>query len=823
MVEDRNSARHNMLNLMMQHEEFIVIGLTGRIGSGCSRVAKVLSSSFKDLNLPVITPGCQGLTDDTARDRRILRRYVSAHWVKFDIIRVRTAITSFLLSSGNMKSFLLYVIDNSKKPDLSKVYRELYEKLCEEFHITEEFKKEIAEARETDNNLEKKQYLIDSIKWLKENKINAGEYKNGESCTNINGLEYLKQIAKRYEDTNKRLDEEVSRYIGGLEDKLSLFSIRAASAYILQFEGMETLIERLQIVNKSLDYETEHNSRDQSACESNEENIGQLQGDHDTELQTYFEKYLLVHDILPALSNVLRDYVKKQGKSYTELFQKFGNYIRFYGEIPSTTLEKHKKSKNAKLNLRRGKSLNETKEEVKDIFALPRKINQFIKVLRHPFGKVACRPVRVVIDSIKNPFEAMYLRQRYSAFYLFAVSTNEQIRINRLLKERDKQMTMQKILIDGWAESANVGRKIYLDGKDFKLDEESDEKAFYDAVNTTEFPYKDEVRITAYETNQQQYYLQDVPASIEAADVFINNNYSSDAEIPNQELVWTLVRNISLIMFPGLLLPTPLERCMQIAFSAKGNSGCLSRQVGAVVTDKDYNILSVGWNDVPCGDISCARKNIIDLCKREDIQAYSDFELNDEKFRERLKRFDYKNSDLGKKLRGLPARYCFKDAHQDTKNPMRSRAMHAEEKALSACGDQAVGGSLFTTSSPCEMCSKSAKNHQIKNIYYVELYPGISESNYSHSGNMDNRATHHLFTGAVGRAYMQMYTPIMPQKDVLACLDIGWPWVNSKISDTDAKKVSMPNQTAGPNNKAAVTIPDTIHTSTGDNSTNKNG
>lgn len=79
MSENRNSARHNMLNLMMQHEEFIVIGLTGRIGSGCSRVAKVLSSSYKDLNLPLITPGYQGLADDMARDRRILQRYASAH------------------------------------------------------------------------------------------------------------------------------------------------------------------------------------------------------------------------------------------------------------------------------------------------------------------------------------------------------------------------------------------------------------------------------------------------------------------------------------------------------------------------------------------------------------------------------------------------------------------------------------------------------------------------------------------------------------------------------------------------------------------------
>ena len=222
-------------------------------------------------------------------------------------------------------------------------------------------------------------------------------------------------------------------------------------------------------------------------------------------------------------------------------------------------------------------TLNETEPQFKqqpadDIFAIPRKINQFIKALRHPFGKDACRPVRVVIDSIKNPFEAMYLRQRYSAFYLFAVSTNEQIRINRLLKERDKQMTLQKILIDGWAEYANAGRDIFLRGESSKLAAGSDEMAFYQAITSEKFGnamYEDVVRKEAYRTNQQQYYLQDVPASIEAADIFINNNYANSTEAPNQELVWALVRNISLIMFPGLLLPTLLERCMQIAFSAK--------------------------------------------------------------------------------------------------------------------------------------------------------------------------------------------------------------------------------------------------------------
>ena len=104
--------------------------------------------------------------------------------------------------------------------------------------------------------------------------------------------------------------------------------------------------------------------------------------------------------------------------------------------------------------------------------------------------------------------------------------------------------------------------------------------------------------------------------------------------------------------------------------------------------------------------------------------------------------------------------------------------MHAEEKALATCSNECEGGFLFTTSSPCEMCSKNAKNHKIKKIFYIELYPGISESQYSTSGDPSNVAKHILFTGAIGRAYMQMYTPIMPQKDILDLLGIYnecWP------------------------------------------------
>ena len=166
------------------------------------------------------------------------------------------------------------------------------------------------------------------------------------------------------------------------------------------------------------------------------------------------------------------------------------------------------------------------------------------------------------------------------------------------------------------------------------------------------------MRRDAYDKKLQQFYLQDVAASIENADVFISNNYNNEME-KNMHLLWAIVRNVCLIMFPGLLLPTPIEKCMQIAFAAKCNSGCLSRQVGAVVTDREYNILSIGCNDVPCRDISCARKNLVDLCKLEDSPAYTKYELTDSEFRQQITKFQYRAQKLSKVLRGLPMRYCF--------------------------------------------------------------------------------------------------------------------------------------------------------------------
>jgi len=101
------------------------------------------------------------------------------------------------------------------------------------------------------------------------------------------------------------------------------------------------------------------------------------------------------------------------------------------------------------------------------------------------------------------------------------------------------------------------------------------------------------------------------------------------------------------------------------------------------------------------------------------------------------------------------------------KNQVHTRALHAEENAflqLSKYGSHGIsGGCLFTTASPCELCAKKAYQIGIKKIFYIDPYPGISNSHILCSGSYRPEVI--LFSGAVGRAYHEMYSPTMPFKD----------------------------------------------------------
>ena len=77
------------------------------------------------------------------------------------------------------------------------------------------------------------------------------------------------------------------------------------------------------------------------------------------------------------------------------------------------------------------------------VLAIAERINRMIKHIRA--GAYTDKRTAVVIDSMKNKYESNYLRDRYSAYYLFAVSRDETIRIHHLLQDQKKGLSQDEI------------------------------------------------------------------------------------------------------------------------------------------------------------------------------------------------------------------------------------------------------------------------------------------------------------------------------------------------------------------------------------------
>jgi len=410
-------------------------------------------------------------------------------------------------------------------------------------------------------------------------------------------------------------------------------------------------------------------------------------------------------EIIPAADKVrliLKD-------SYHKIFQAAGNNLRMSGDPISSIIDPGR------------------------IFDLSRRMAAVVKFYRKlDKSSESPRPTRIVIDAIRNPLELVYLRDRFAPFYVVAITADDEQRRSRL-----RALSYTNEQIDG-------------------IDEQE---------------YSESSRLL---DSYENLVSQNVQNCIQKSDIFINNSGHSGGGITHQSkhLALKLVRYAALAVHPGLVTPTRDERCMQIAFVTKLNSGCISRQVGAVVADKNHSIKSVGWNDVAKGQVPCLLRDVGSLKRGDDDGAFSDYELKNDNFKEKVLK-DYSGVDNLRSV-GLPCPYCFKDAYNDRagkreKNQVHTRSLHAEENAflqLAKFGNSGIeGGYLYTTASPCELCSKKAYQLGIKEVIYVDPYPGISVSHVLSVGLESDRPKLRLFSGAVGNAYHRLYESLLPIKD----------------------------------------------------------
>lgn len=388
---------------------------------------------------------------------------------------------------------------------------------------------------------------------------------------------------------------------------------------------------------------------------------------------------------------------------YTYLLQEFGNNMRASGNPYTMTFSEEKRFQ-----------FYELLHKVIDI------------VIRHDCE--SGNSSRICIDAIRNPFEAYYLHDKYRAFTLVSVNTQDESRIKRLGALSDQEI---------------------------------------ENLDKIEYP-------TKLNNPEEVFYHQNISGCLEASDIHVINPQIGKNE-KKFDLTAQLLKYVALMLKPGLVTPTAEERCMQLAYNAKLNSGCLSRQVGAVVTTNEFSVLSVGWNDVPKGQLSCNLRDVHGYCKNEDHESHSQYELSDEKVKKALTDID---REVGEELhsKGIHCPYCFKDIYAGitgSNNQVFTRSLHAEENAFLQIAKNNShlkrGGYLFTTASPCALCSKKAYQLGIKKIFYIDPYPDISKTHVLSFGIEDNPELC-LFKGAIGNAFVSLYAPRIPYKDELEIL-----------------------------------------------------
>ncbi|PQJ72204.1 cytidine/deoxycytidylate deaminase family protein [Polaribacter butkevichii] len=477
---------------------------------------------------------------------------------------------------------------------------------------------------------------------------------------------------------------------------------------------------------------------------------------------------------------------KEQLAELHELF--FGNDFRKISDKIFSILEKHGYYRRTVLlhhiscNIRRsGDPLNSNKNtSIEYIYSLAELTNRLIKAKKQ-YNDLSQKPTKIVIDSLRNSLEIMFFKERYAGFHMIATKDSNNRALSRVKHRLSKK-------IKDVTEVERISKKILeLDHTEYKTSDYS----------------------------KGVFSSPDVYNCIQKSDIHIINNRKDDLEdgkYQNQffTIEEQILKFISLIQQPGIITPSSSERCMQFAFMAKLNSGCISRQVGAVVTDENYSVKAIGWNDVPSGQTPCNLRSADDYnSEKFKSNNYSDFEQGKEtsnievdyKYKDK-EPYDFPNaikayyngkdtSINNKDLNGKNCSFCFKTIHnhfEGEKNQVHTKSLHAEENAMlqiSKYGGQGLkGGILFTTASPCELCSKKASQLGIKKVYYIDPYPGISRPQIL----TNNRYQMELisFNGVIGKSYTKLYEPFMAYKDELQIMLENEP---KDFSKTDWSKV----------------------------------
>ena len=299
-----------------------------------------------------------------------------------------------------------------------------------------------------------------------------------------------------------------------------------------------------------------------------------------------------------------------------------------------------------------------------------------------------------VVDSIRNPAEVHYLRDRSASFFLFGIYASREKRWERV-------------------------ESIY-DGNRRAFDE-------------------DDERDTGRQNRGHEQRVEDCFA--EADVVFANDdNFAAVGNEPFQRFrgkVENYVERVSAPLSRGQ--PTQSETLMAAAYTLSQRSSCLKRKVGAVIVDEVDDVISSGFNEVPRHGRPCADE--FGICGRDVIWDEIAKLLNGE-FPEFIEKNPRLVDRLRQKLRILDN--C-RSLHAE-ENAIVSLARHSHSVRLDRC-------TLYTTTYPCRQCANKIVNLGIKRVVYLEPYPDAEARVVLDSAGVEDQ----FFEGITFKAYSRIY------------------------------------------------------------------
>lgn len=268
---------------------------------------------------------------------------------------------------------------------------------------------------------------------------------------------------------------------------------------------------------------------------------------------------------------------------------------------------------------------------------------------------------------------------------------------------------------------------------------------------------------------------QNVRDTFVEADFFIRMSESSKADLGGK-----ISRYLKIIFESEIVTPNVREIAMYEAKSAAGNSSCLSRQVGAAITDRQGEIISRGWNDVPKfgGNLYKDGQEVDNRCFH---LGYCSNDTTKDDVSGDIVESIFKSKDLEKVIPGFNMMKGHKEKDKATgilRDIIRrsskvkdliefSRSVHAEMHAIivgsQLGGSKMIGGKLFCTTYPCHNCARHIIVAGIEEIYYIEPYKKslctiLHKDAITENENDTSKVKILMYDGVAPRRFLEFFT-----------------------------------------------------------------